>query len=604
MTSFLKETIPGAEFDSSDPNMPLRCHPGTRLQIIKRCQDFILNREGRPKLRWVVGAAGVGKSAIMQSIAQDEYNILFDIIVGATIFFSVNGRQDGTKAITTIAYQLAVKLYSYRLFVQGEVTHDPSLLRKSLSTQFNRFIIKPFIHQRVLDPSSRLLIIIDGLDECANPSTQRELLGLVSDFCMTYPASPIVWMIASRPEPHITSFFSQLEAARSYEKEEISVDSDDAHEDVKRFLRDKFREVKMASITLRQLAQWPTEDDLFKVAKASGGLFAYASTVVRYISDLTYGDPASQLDDVLNIIEASTNSNVSGENHPLAQLDALYSHIISRIPAKVMVHTRKLLLLHVLEFNWGSFHLCCNILGMTENTAYGATHHIRAVATVPGPDEAAENFLKFFHKSFPDYLRDFKRSGFSPDIDSEAQRLVYQCTLRIFEEAPDGVYMDGASGNDLAVFGGVLKNGPGTGDNISVSWPVVGEHNNRKLRFNMFCGAIRKILHGLIFGEEALQSLLCIRVLTTCFATLDRNFPFVALTDFAFVSFIKFNPHILLNSCGRINLGVMSSSIMAFSSRFHWRHLIMTRPRLTNSEQYILGVPELDSLIPGIRLAK
>jgi hypothetical protein len=182
------------------------------------------------------------------------------------------------------------------------------------------------------------------------------------------------------------------------------------------------------------------------------------------------------------------------------------------------------------------------MLGMTENTAYGATHHIRAVAIVPGPDEAGEKDLKFFHKSFPDYLQDFKRSGFSPDFDSEVQRLMCQCALRIFEEAPDGVYMDGTSNYDLELFGGVLKNGPGTGDNISVSWPVVGEYDNRKLRFNMFKEAIWRITDGLRWKKEAFQSLLCMRVLTTCFATLDNTFPFVPLTEFVFVSCIKFDP--------------------------------------------------------------
>src|SRR5215469_3730753 len=109
MSSLLEHTIKGAEFDSSDPHMPLRCHAGTRLKIIKRCQDFILNCNG-PRIRWVVGSAGVGKSAIMQSIAHDDLCVLADVIIGATIFFSTNGRQDGSKAIMTIAYQLAVKI--------------------------------------------------------------------------------------------------------------------------------------------------------------------------------------------------------------------------------------------------------------------------------------------------------------------------------------------------------------------------------------------------------------------------------------------------------------------------------------------------------------
>jgi hypothetical protein len=487
----------------------------------------------------VVGAAGVGKSAIMQSVAQDEYNILSDIIVGATIFFSINERQDGTKAITTIAYQLAVKVKLYRHFIQREITHDPSLFQKSLSTQFKKFIIEPFIHQRVLDSSSHLLIIIDGLDECANPLTQKELLSLIFDFCITYPSSPLVWMIASRPEPHITSFFSQTKLALSYEKEEILVNSDDAHEDVKRYLRDQFKEVQITSITLRQLSQWPSEADFSEVAEASGGLFAYASTVVRYITDPTYGDPGRQLNDVLEIIEAGTNPNVSREDHPMIHLDALYSRIMSRIPAKVMAHTRKLLILYAggTMSTYDSLHFKCNMMRMTENTAYGATHHIRSIAIVPGPGEAAYKALEFYHKSFPDYLRDFKRSGFSPDIDSEARQLMGQYVLRIIGEAPDGVYMDGASGHDLNFGDGVLKNGP-EGDNISVSWPAVADHDNRELRLNMFREAIWRIAVGLRRREEVFQSLLCMRVLTTCFSKLDSEFPFDALPDSVFVSCI------------------------------------------------------------------
>jgi hypothetical protein len=185
---------------------------------------------------------------------------------------------------------------------------------------------------------------------------QQEFLSLISDFCITYPSLPIVWMIASRPEPHITSFFSQRKVALSYEKEEILVDSD-VRDDVKLYLRDKFREVQIASITLQHLPQWPSEGGFSKIAEASGGLFAYASTMARYIGEPTYGDHISLLDDVPRVIKAGTKENMHGQNHPMVQLDALYAHIMSKIPAKVMADTRKLLLLRMDEV-WGdySFH--------------------------------------------------------------------------------------------------------------------------------------------------------------------------------------------------------------------------------------------------------
>jgi hypothetical protein len=548
LAKFLKETISGADFDSSDPNMPSRCHPGTRETIIRECQDFVLNREGRPKLRWVVGAAGVGKSAVMQSVAWDESGILSGIIVGATIFFSVNGRQDGTKAITTISYQLAVKHTPYRRFLQREVVHDPSLPRKSLSTQFKKLIVEPFIHKRILDSSSRVLIIIDGLDECASAPTQLELLGLISDFCITYPDSPLVWIIASRPEPHITSFFSRPEIKPVHEMQQILVDSDEAREDVTCYLRDKFREVQLASVTIRTLPRWPSEDDFSKIAEASSGLFAYASTVVRYIGDPTCGNPVGQLNEVLEVIDTGTSASLSGEDHPMARLDALYAHIMSKIPNKVKADTRKLLL-SVVDYPCGcdSFQITCNMLGITQDAAYGATHHIRAIAIIPEPHEALDDDLQFVHKSYLDYLRDFNRSGFSPDIKSEIMELRIKCMLRILEEAPDGCEMDGVTKDNLRLSSELdLKKAPGTGDNISVSWPAFGEYDNRHLRCDMYGAAICTIGLGLAEREEAFQSLFCLRVLTTRFDKLPDAFCFDAFADCAFVSCIRFNLRMLL----------------------------------------------------------
>ncbi|XP_006463165.1 hypothetical protein AGABI2DRAFT_207812, partial [Agaricus bisporus var. bisporus H97] len=279
MKDLLKETIPGAEFDSSARDPPPRCHPGTRLHILERCRQFVRTSNGKKKTRWVVGAAGVGKSAIMQSVVES-----LELVVNchASIFFSINGRDNGTKAVATISYQLAVKSELYRQHIEKEITRDPALLRSSMAKQFLKLIVEPFIHNPRLNSAGHALIVIDGLDECKNPDTQLELLRLISDLCIEYPSSPLVWLIASRPEHHINAFFSQSNVAVAYEKEEIVVNSDEACADVERYLRDKLTEIKTkASDTVDP--RWPDEQDLWKLANAAGGLFAYADTAVRYI---------------------------------------------------------------------------------------------------------------------------------------------------------------------------------------------------------------------------------------------------------------------------------------------------------------------------------
>ncbi|KAF7783400.1 hypothetical protein Agabi119p4_1424 [Agaricus bisporus var. burnettii] len=338
MDKLLKETIPGAASDSSARDPPPRCHPGTRLAILDRCLYFIAHCSGEKKMRWVVGAAGVGKSAIMQNVTESPK---LQVTCHVSVFFSINGRNDGTKAIITLSYQLAAKFAPYRQLIEPEIARDPSLLRSSMSVQFNKFIIEPFVHKpQILNSAERILIIIDGLDECNKRDTQLELLRLISDFCITYPSSPLVWLIASRPERHITSFFTAANVMPVYEKEEIPVDSGEGRADVERFLREKLNQIKICSDSFDPHSEWPEERHLWKLASVSDGLFAYAHTVVGYIEDSNIGNPASQLSDVLNMIDNLPMTGIRREDHPMARLDVLYAWILSKVPDRVMIHAQ------------------------------------------------------------------------------------------------------------------------------------------------------------------------------------------------------------------------------------------------------------------------
>ncbi|EKM76828.1 hypothetical protein AGABI1DRAFT_77917, partial [Agaricus bisporus var. burnettii JB137-S8] len=329
MEKLLEKTILGAAFDSSARDPPPRCHPGTRLAILARCLEFIVNANGG-KVRWVVVAAGVGKSAIMQNVAESP---LPSVSNRASIFFSINGRNDGTKTIMTLAFQLATKCEPYRQFIEHEITRDPSLPQSSLPVQFKEFIIEPFVHHPQLNSLGRVLIIVDGLDECDKSHTQRELLQLISDACLKYPSSPLVWIIASRPESHITSFFAQEDVRAVYEKEEILVDSDEARGDVEKFLRNELTRIQI-EFSLAPQSPWPPEQALWKLANAAGGLFVYADTVIKYIGDPTIGNPTLQLSDVIRVINAHPLPNVPKDDHPMARLDVLYAQILSKVPMK------------------------------------------------------------------------------------------------------------------------------------------------------------------------------------------------------------------------------------------------------------------------------
>jgi hypothetical protein len=539
MEKLLEKTILGAEFDSSDRDPPPRCHPGTRLAVLERCLSFISNCEGVKKMRWVFGAAGVGKSAIMQSVAESP-----ELPVGShvSIFFSINGRDDGTKAVLTLSYQFAAKFDSYRQAIEREITRDPSLFRSSMAKQFDKLIVEPFIHNVHVRPAGRILVIIDGLDECKDHWTQQELLRLISELCLMYPFSPLVWLIASRPEHHITSFFSRRKIVSVYEKEEMLVNSNEARADVERFLREKFTEIKEESDSLDP--HWPEERDFWKLTSAAGGLFAYAYTVINYIGDSKIGSPASQLSDVLHVIDEHPMTDLSREEHPMALLDALYERILSNVPDRIMVHTRKLLL--ALASGWGSvfryqvrenFIVLCNWLGITADEAYAALNCLRSVLYVPRREKAHKYYLKALHKSFIDFISDFSRSRFSPNILDEARHLKTQCIFRILNEVPRGIGLSHGEFPGL-LSSGKLASGPDTRDKISLSWLVekVGGWDDKQTRLHAFILATEEVLRGMEREDPVFQSEFCIRFLTAVYSDYFPAFPYYQLLNAVFVS--------------------------------------------------------------------
>ncbi|KAF9450188.1 hypothetical protein P691DRAFT_498084 [Macrolepiota fuliginosa MF-IS2] len=461
MIGFAELTIPGASFDSSARSPPPRCHPGTRLAILQRALAFSADRQRNKKMLWIVGPAGVGKSAIMQTLAENVSKFTADsVVLGASLFLSVNGRNDGSKALATLAYQIAVRNLWYRQFIQDEVMNDPMLLEKSLPTQFSKFLVEPFLRHAADNDRVRFLILIDGLDECNGSDTQCEILGLIAFFCIQYPNAPLVWIVSSRPEPHITAFLSRANVASGYEKEEILINSDEAREDVERYLREELGKLRYKYLTLALTVQWPAEDDFLKLSAAADGLFAFASTTVRFIDDPASGNPVSQLGLVLEAIDHIPSPlnpyPIEGASHPMAMLDALYARVLSRVPPHVLPATKKLLLaIHMKIHN--TLPNLCNWLGMTRYTAYSALHHLHSVLDIPTPGGAPGGLLQSFHKSFYDYLFDFKRSGMFRDHEYERAELEAECVQRIFNEILSGMNDHSGPGN------------PGT-DGILVSW--------------------------------------------------------------------------------------------------------------------------------------
>ncbi|KAF5347236.1 hypothetical protein D9756_009925 [Leucocoprinus leucothites] len=468
-------TISGAEFDSSARDPPPRCHPGTRLRILEVIMNWIFNRQRKHRLLWLNGPAGVGKSAIVQSIAEtaSSYEIL-----GATLFFSrINNRNNPNLVFTTIAYQLAVRVPVYRRYLRNNMIRDPRMLEKGMKELFQLLFVDPLEKlQRGMESS--WVIMLDGLDECQGDRAQVEIIHLISKFVLQHPESPLIWIISSRPEPHIKDTFNAKEVKPSRWAHFIPVDSNDACRDVELFLSHAFAEIRQKYSYI--VAPWPTEEQFLRVANAASGLFVFAVTLAKFIDDPHVGDPITHLNLVLDL------SNNPAQD-PLEALHKLYARILDNVPSQLLPTTKLLLGFCLVRhefigFEDCTFQLSCNVLGLAHHVAWAALSKLHSVVLVPIPHFADASGFSFFHASFGDYLRDEWRSGkYAVDLESVRQQLLGRC----FEILKDINYS------------GVVDH---ANFEVSLRWPRIDPDSNTRLKGKLvqkaWANCISQLLHG------------------------------------------------------------------------------------------------------------
>ncbi|KAF9441982.1 hypothetical protein P691DRAFT_682461 [Macrolepiota fuliginosa MF-IS2] len=411
MKSLLKEIIRGAQYDSSARDPPPECHPGTRVKMLERMCTWFFHMDPQKALLWIYGPAGVGKSAVVQTFAEA---LAAANRLGATLFFSrPNDRSDPKRVFITIAYQLAVRIPSYRTFVIEQIALDPGLLEKGMREQFKIFIVAPFVHRRIGQGGEALGILLDGLDECEGQGPQCDIIRLISDFVRDYPDVPLVWVISSRPEPHICSTFEEGTIMINHWHEYIPVDSTEACRDVELFLTKRFEKIRSR---FRYVSpHWPSETQRLKLTHTSSGLFVFAEVATRFIGDDDHADPESRLDIVLSVIDHS--KVMESGDQPFATLDALYTHILLSIPQRSWP-TAKHVLGHILcrkhlpdYVDVKDLKAFSKVYHLELNTIYASLHKLHSVLAIPPPEKAEDASVTFIHASFADYLGDSTRSG-------------------------------------------------------------------------------------------------------------------------------------------------------------------------------------------------
>ncbi|KJA19273.1 hypothetical protein HYPSUDRAFT_93532, partial [Hypholoma sublateritium FD-334 SS-4] len=322
----VKAANPYAMHDSITRYDPPKCHPGTRQAIVECIMQWIFGSDDRDALiLWLYGPAGAGKSAILQSIA--EKCAALDILL-ASFFFS---RFDGTRnhpgsLVATIACQILTRIPQITTALDAAIVRDPMIFNKTLDVQIAMLIVGPlkYLAQSgfFANPkSSPRLILIDGLDECNNEDHRRAVLCAIARATRVHNL-PFIFLVSSRPETDIRFTFGSAELIDLWDSLVLD-DSYTAHNDIRLFLNDSFQSIKeMHPMKSHIPSTWPPPSEVNTLVNKSSGQFIYASTIIKYISDIR-SSPTRQLETILGV-----RSPRAGDV-PFAEIDALYKHILS-----------------------------------------------------------------------------------------------------------------------------------------------------------------------------------------------------------------------------------------------------------------------------------
>jgi hypothetical protein len=409
----------GAMRDSSERDPPPRCHPGTREKATEDIIHWIEEPNLSSSVLWVNGRAGVGKSALMQKLAERG-----GAYYGGCFFFrrGVPGCNQKGFLFSTIAYQLAMNVPGMHEHVDAAMSKDSSLPRMSAAAQVERLIVAPIKLVRPIPPHP-VIIIIDGLDECEDHDSQRDILKLVVRIS-TDPSVPFRFIMATRPEHQICSMFNE-EPLFSTTRRLVLDEEYDSASDIQSYLHDKFMEIHIRNRDIMGQIRipWPSEGDLGTLVARASGQFIYASTVIKFVESV--GDLLSP-QEKLNIILHPGPMQATA----FSELDRLYTQILSAYDdSKVLVHVLGVIL--ALEALNGDICLDAKPLTNPEVMAdvAGLEHGkvllvLRALQSVTkiqikpvrdNCDEEADDIIdqgvQLSHRSFHDFLIDEARSG-------------------------------------------------------------------------------------------------------------------------------------------------------------------------------------------------
>lgn len=376
--------------------------------------------------------AGTGKSTIARTFSRELHE---RGSLGASFFFSRGGGDVGHAGLffTSLAKQLAVcgpkDLRS--TFLQAIRQHH-GIASKSRRDQWSRLILEPLKQLAPGSETSKVVILVDALDECDDENAMEEIVDLLAQ-AGSIPIVNLRIVVTSRPETPIRLGFEKL--PEIFHKDIVlhEVPREVVDGDICLYLYNEFNQIKRRK---RIRSDWPDVDTINHLVRLSSGLFIFAATIHRYVSQDKDKSAINSLQ--LFLSAASDESDLFSQdgNNTTLHLDKMYAEIFNwSMQGDDDSLCRSNAIMDVIGpivtlFEPLSETALINLLKLDEDDLAWRLDRLHSVIGVP---ENSERPIRLFHPSFRDFLTDKRRCGDSGIwID---QRLVHKrlfhCCLQV-----------------------------------------------------------------------------------------------------------------------------------------------------------------------------
>ncbi|KAG6330197.1 hypothetical protein ID866_8892 [Astraeus odoratus] len=367
------------------------CLDGTRTKILAEILSWIDDSDvNAPRIFWLHGLAGNGKSAIAHTIAMWFKNVGK---LGSCFCFARDRQAEHLeeKMFATIAHDMAIHDPLLRRAVADAVAADDSLKTTvGVVQQWEGLFLGPV--SKVSDAViGKVVIVIDALDESGSPLSREQVLAILGSKVTSLPPSFRI-LLTSRPLPDINQALANAPHVRSTSLDDVPIGHD-----IHLYVSKKLAPVRGMGDT-----------EIKWIVEKSDGLFEWARLACEFVKPRMVGETARERFDHLMSRGSENERLLDGMYHTilesaigkrptaLERFRSVMQQVLSLLEPLTMDALNAMRSVFPDEQDRYEVNI---ILGFMGSLLSGVT------------DQSTTVLVRPLHSSFYDFLTDVSRSG-------------------------------------------------------------------------------------------------------------------------------------------------------------------------------------------------